>query len=154
MNKISIYDHPIIAKSYRYLTPVIELARFYGVSRQAIYDILKSEKAEVSKIGKTVCSWCGKEVKRPKSRLRGKKRVFCEGECYWQWMEAGGNSPDHKLTRSLVGMVFDLEDEMVVHYEDGIKLNNMLRNLKVFRNQDEHMKWHFDKSVDPIWEGE
>ena len=153
MNKISIYDHPTIAMEYKRLVPVIELAKRWGVSRQAIYDVLKSEKAEVSKKTKVACSWCGKEVERGKSRVRGRKRIFCDGECHALWMEAGGNSPDHKLSRSIVGMVFDLEDDMVVHYEDGNKLNNMLRNLKVFRNQDDHMKWHFDGSVKPIWEG-
>ena len=67
-------------------------------------------------------------------------------------MEAGGNSPDHVLSRRIVGEVFELTDEMVIHYEDGNKLNNLMRNLKVFRDQDAHMQWHYDKSVKPIWE--
>ena len=153
MNKISIYDHPKIAKDYLCGTPVIELGKRYGVTRQAIYDVLKSEKVDTGGTGSGVCSWCGKGIKRVKSRLKGRKRVFCDGECYCLWMEAGGNVSDHPVSRSIVGEFFELSDEMVIHYEDGNKLNNLLRNLKVFRNQDEHMWWHYDGSGGPLWEG-
>ena len=56
MKKISIYEHPVIAKAYP-VESVRELAERYGVSRQAIYDILKKEGKE-----RGVCRKCGEKL--------------------------------------------------------------------------------------------
>ena len=56
MKKISIYEHPVIAKAYP-VESVRELAERYGVSRQAIYDILKKEGVE-----RGICPKCGEKL--------------------------------------------------------------------------------------------
>jgi len=132
------------------LIPMAELADTYGVSRQAIWNILNAAGADTSK-GQRVkryCAWCGKPVERVKSKARGRKRVFCiNSDCYFDWMRAGGNLFSLEITRSIVGRYFELGPDMVVHNEDGNRLNNQLRNLRVFGSHEDHMRYHFERSV-------
>ena len=147
------------------LVPMIDIAKELGCSRQTVWKNLKKLGIDTSK-GQRVkreCAWCGLVVERVKSMVRGRKRVFCNGDCYWNWMDAGGNySPNRhgqRIGRSVVSQYFRLDDGMVVHHEDGDCLNNAPVNLKVFQDHGDHMRYHFQKrggeriTVEVLWEG-
>ncbi len=145
---------------------MIDLAKTYSVSRQAIWKILKDAGVDTLKSHRVerTCGWCGKAVLRVKSHVRGRKRVFCrDSDCYFDWMRAGGNSgqssPAQRVARSVVSKHFTLEDIMVVHQEDGNTTNNMPSNLKVFADHNDHMRYHFQRhsgenlTVPVLWDG-
>ena len=64
------------------LVPMITLAERYGISRQAVYKILKKSGSDTTKGTMLVsCSACGKEIERPKCKIRKQANHFCNNEC-------------------------------------------------------------------------
>ncbi len=58
-----------------------------------------------------------------------------------------------RTARRKVSEVFDLQPEHRVHHLDKDQTNNLLSNLVVFANQGDHIRYHRDFKVTPIWEG-
>ena len=144
------------------LETMINLAKRYGVTRQAVYKILKRAGIDTTKRKLVIsCSTCDKEFERHKGRIRKQKFHFCSPECYHAFLDAGGKLPyvasrhGQRLARNKVSEYFELKENNVVHHEDRNCLNNTLENLKVFRNQGDHVRYHRWGSdyVEPIWDG-
>lgn len=141
------------------LVPVIDIAGRYGVTRQAIYKILRSMGVDTSKRKVQVeCTYCGGSFYRVKSQLRGRRFVFCCMGCYYAWVNAqrGKYRPDRRgqrLARGAVDAVFPLMPGYVVHHIDGDNKNNDLRNLMVFASNADHVSYHRRGGGRPLWDG-
>ena len=142
------------------------LAVKYCRSRQAIYKVLKHYGIDPKEYGKmkTTCQCCGKEVERSRSQIRKQKHIFCSKDCYYAWLEASqGGSYYYKrygqtVARKVVSEYFDLQPEHIVHHKDRNSMNNDIRNLMVFANQGDHIRYHrggpknsFD--IKPLFDG-
>jgi len=153
-------DKVNIIKAYRELTPMAQLAKEYSVSRQAIYKIIKKAGVPTMKGPYTVsCDCCGKPTTKTRSRIRKQKHVFCSMDCYKAFLQAGngfpyiGNRNGQRTARSIVSQYFQLKEGYIVHHENRNALDNRLSNLKVFRNQGDHIRYHRGFDVVPIWDG-
>jgi len=144
------------------LTPMIEIASWFHVSRQAIHKALRKAGVDTTKRRYPVkCYACGKTFYRVKCQIRKSKHHFCSDDCYQAWLKAGRdgyhfeeNRNSSRLARWKVGEVFDLQPEHIVHHEDGKQYNNEWWNLRVFANQRDHVRYHRDcGNVEPIWDG-
>jgi len=149
-----------IIRAYNELTPMITLAKQYGVTRQAIWKLLRKYEQDTSKHRILVsCTVCGKEILRTKARIRKQLHHFCSTKCYYAYLEAGNGHPyiqnrnGQRIGRSIVSKYFNLAAEHIVHHEDRNTLNNKPRNLKAFRNQGDHVRYHRGFDVEPIWNG-
>ncbi len=142
------------------LMPVIEIAEIFHVTRHSIYRILHKCGVDTSKRQYPVsCNVCGKEFTITKGRLRRQKHVFCSRECYYAYLKAGNGYPyiqnrhGQRIARSIVSKYFKLGDNHIVHHENRNCLDNRLKNLKVFRNQGDHIRYHRGFDVKSIWDG-
>ncbi len=148
-----------IIEAYENLTPVIELAEKYSLTRQGIYKVLRVNGIDTTKKKLDVsCTTCGKIIQRPKCRIRKQKNHFCDDECYFAFLEAGNGNPyiqnrhGQRIGRRVVSAYFTLEEGHVVHHEDRNTLNNLPYNLKVFATQGDHIRYHRGFEVQPLWE--
>lgn len=156
--------HKVICTEYELgLVPMIDLAKRYGVTRQAIRKLLKRYGIDTSKRKLTcVCANCGEEIRRHRSRIRKTTRQFCDQLCYGTWLRnfLGVNFVEDRnggrIGRSKVSEHFDLQPEHIVHHEDRNQGNNELYNLRVFANQSDHMRYHRNgySSVAFLWSGD
>lgn len=152
----------IAIEAYETYTPINEIAKWLGVSRQGLYKALKKYgvKQRKSKF-KVKCDGCGEEFERFYSQLKLKIKNYCSGQCYYKTV---GNE-DYMQNRNgcriakkvILGCEFHVMAPMVIHHEDGNNLNNEPYNLKVFKDHSEHMRWHRaggpESGVVPFWEG-
>jgi len=88
-----------------------------------------------------------------KSRLRRRRYVYCSSECYLAFLKAGSGGHAQRLAKPIVSRYFDIPKGAVIHHEDGDYYNNSITNLKVFRSQADHVKYHRCGDVEPIWDG-
>lgn len=158
--KLTKNDKIYIIIAYQELTPMIQLANKFNVSRQAIYKILKQAGIDTTKHGLPVsCTTCGRELIRDKFQIRKQKNHFCNEQCYFAFLQAGNGFPyiqnrqGQRIARSLVSKHFDLRDNYIVHHENRNCLDNRLKNLKVFCNQGDHIRHHRGFDVEPLWDG-
>jgi len=148
------------------LVPAQTIAEQYGRTRQAIYKLLHRHGIEPSNYSTIAvsCQACGKEIDRPRCRLRRAKRIFCGIDCYFAWLEAHQDGTYHynrhgmRIARNVVSRHFDLQPGHVVHHKDRDTLNNHPNNLMVFANQGDHVRWHRGQpgniyGVSPLWDG-
>lgn len=143
------------------LTPVIQLAKQYGICRQAIYKILKRADVDTTKHKLPVsCTVCSKEIHRHKARIRHQLNHFCSTGCYHAFITAGhGNGPyipwrhGMRIARQKVSEYFNLQPGHVCHHEDRNCYNNRLDNLRVFANNGDHIRYHRGFDVGPVWDG-
>ena len=141
------------------LTPAIELALKYGITRQGIYKVLKRHGVNPNDFGtmKVSCSACHKEIIRPRCKIRTQKDHLCSHECYSAFLSAGW--PYHefrhggRIARTKVSEYFDLQPDHIVHHKDRNQRNNILSNLLVFANQGDHLRHHRGFEVRPLWDG-
>ena len=158
--KLTKNDKVYIIIAYQELTPMAQLAKKFNVTRQAIYKILKQAGIDTSKQGLSVsCTTCGKELVRDKFQIRKQKNHFCDRDCYTAFLQAGNGFPyiqsrhGQRIARSLVSKHFDLKENYIVHHENRNCLDNRLKNLMVFRNQGDHIRYHRGFDVEPVWNG-
>lgn len=137
-----------------------DLCKEYGISHTGLYRVLHKAGVDTSKgrrySGK--CHACGVIVERTKSQMRGRRRIFCNQECYFEWISEVGSGytasrHGQRLGRSIVSRYFSLVGAMIVHHEDRNTLNNAPFNLRVFLNHSEHMSYHRGGEGKPIWDG-
>ena len=161
-NAFSLEEHfDKIKVSYENdLTPMIEIAKWFNVSRQAIHKVLKNHGVDTSKRKFPVkCHWCEKEFERTKGRIRSQKYHFCSVSCYYCYLDKIGinykpSRYGQRMGRTKVSEHFKLEPGMVVHHEDGNNMNNEIDNLKVFANNGDHVRYHrWVNKAEPIWSG-
>ena len=67
---------------------VAEVARAFGKSRQAIYDVLKRRGVNIKDYVwiEVTCDYCGKEFKKRRCLVRGSKLDFCSREHVCRYM--------------------------------------------------------------------
>jgi hypothetical protein len=142
------------------LEPVIKIARRFGLVDRSVYRILKKNGVDTSKRKYPVkCFCCGKEHQRTKGRIREKRKMYCSRECYFAALSADDGFPyvrnkyGMRIARKIVGKWFQLSNGNVVHHEDKNTLNNLKWNLKVFKDQGDHIKHHRGIEVKPVWDG-
>ncbi len=164
--KINPKDRVNVIEAYTVgLEPMQSIGTRYDVTRQAVYKVLCRAGIDTSKGNRgklTVsCSACGAEIIRHRFRIRKQKNLFCDDSCYFAYLAAGNGSGPYvqnrqgqRIARAKVAELFGLESGNVVHHEDRNTLNNMLDNLRIFRNQGDHVRYHRDLEVSPVWSGE
>ena len=147
--KIQKEAHVDIIEAFTvYLWTLQMIADVMHVSRQAIKKILNKHGIDTGKRKITVtCTVCGKTNERPRKRAREQRNHFCDTDCYSAFLDAGksdyvANRQGQRTARRIVGELFDLKPEHVVHHSDRNQLNNMVNNLMVFASQGDHMKHH------------
>jgi len=154
----------IIRSFTQELESVINLAARWGLSRQAIYKILKMANVDTKKGKiKVSCSACGGEFERPKSKVRDRKLIFHDYECMSAYRSAKNEFSTkragwHRVARRKIQVLFkDLNKFHVIHFIDGKHYNTMEHNLMVFANLGDHARWHRwgeDGDVKPLWRGD
>jgi hypothetical protein len=161
--KITNQDKVNIINEYKNnLVPMIQLAKVYGVTRQAIYKILKA--SSICTLKKRIavsCTTCGKEDYRPKCQIRNRKHLFCSWDCWQAYLDAGrrGSGPyiesrqGQRIGREVVSIHYPLLDSHLVHHKDRNTLNNDPHNLMVFANQGDHIRHHRGFDVSILWDG-
>jgi predicted DNA-binding protein YlxM (UPF0122 family) len=154
-------DQVDIIRAYtEQLMPMLELANQYNITRQGIWKLLKRSGVDTSKHKLIVsCSTCQKEIKRNRCLIRKSLNHFCCNKCYYAFLETGNGNPyiqnrqGQRIARKKVAELFDLQPGNIVHHDDRNTLNNMLHNLKVFRNQGDHVRYHRGFTVEILWDG-
>lgn len=149
---IEAYDHDLI--------PMITLGQQFNVTARTIHRILNKAGIDTTKKKLPVsCTVCGTKIMRIKSRIRKQKNHYCTTE-YWRvHLQNGVGTPyvrsvyGCRVARSIVSQHFKLDDNNVVHHENRDCLDNRLHNLKVFRYQGDHLRYHRGFDVEPIWDG-
>ena len=150
----------IITEYQEQLTPMIELARTYGISRQGIYKVLKKAGVNTTKRRLDVsCTTCAKVFPRTKAKIRRQLNNFCSPDCYHAFLAAGNGSPyiysrhGQRIGRTIISQYFQLQEGHISHHENRNNLDNRPVNLRVFACQGDHVRYHRGFDVDPIWDG-
>jgi hypothetical protein len=162
MSKLSDCAKVYIIEGYTIrLQTMIELARQYGVTRNAVYKVLKCAGVDTSKVGaaniKVSCTSCGKEIIVKRCMFRTRKHVFCDHVCYYAFLKHGNGNPlimnrqCSRIARTIVSKYFTLPLGSIVHHEDRNDFNNNPDNLIVFANQGDHVRHHRGFIVPILW---
>jgi hypothetical protein len=105
---------------------------------------------------KLACNYCGKEFERPRCQAK-RERSYCCEDHYFADLENPGYKPwrqGQRLARAIVSQYTRLDPDEIVHHEDGNCKNNDRKNLRVFANQSDHLKYHRSKDKpSPVWDG-
>ena len=161
-SKLSIEE---IVSRYENGVKIKDVQRDAGISRVAVYDILKSagvlrDRREVLVL---TCLFCGEIFERPRSHVKGEMGGYCSVPCFHADRSLGGEYskvggaltrtelyPSELSSRQLgrksretlaaAGIV--LKRGEVVHHKNGDRRDWSKGNLEVFKNQSEHMKFH------------
>jgi hypothetical protein len=161
--RFSDQDQVDIVNSYTVdLKTMIQLAAQYGATRQAIHKVLKRAGIDTSKQAawmKVSCTCCGKEIERLRCIIRKTKHLFCSEDCYFAWLKHGNGNPlvihqhSSKTAREIIKRYWALCDGQIVHHEDRNQFNNLIWNLKVFKNQGDHVRYHRGFIVPVLFDG-
>jgi hypothetical protein len=143
------------------LETVISLAEHFGITRQGIYRVLRKAGIDVAHAGKMTvsCTVCGEETTKARCQVRKSKHLFCSSKCYFAWLQHGNGNPfvqhrnSGRIARHIVSKSFALRPENIVHHEDRNQFNNHLSNLKVFKNNGDHVRYHRGFIVPILWDG-
>jgi hypothetical protein len=145
------------------LEPMISIAQRYGVSRTAIYRIIKNcgisrDQGSLD----TSCSSCGKIFICSRNRVRNTKNIFCSRKCYYDFVNRDGkwkeNKRSSRIGRKLVEEHFskygkEFLDRYRVYHKDKNQFNNRFTNLSVFACQGDYLRYHRGAEIIPIWDG-
>lgn len=151
-----------IIEAYLNLTPMIELAKQYGLSRQSVYKVIKAAGVDTSKNGgiEVSCSYCQKVIKRQRNHVRKTKHLFCDHDCYYTFLRHGNGLGSYvesrmgvRIARSVISQYFDMKPSHIPHHKDRNQFNNDPQNLMVFRCQGDHIRHHRGFEVEPLWDG-
>ncbi len=162
MSKTTAKQRVDIIESYINLTPMIEIAARYGMSRQGVYKIIKVAGVDTGKNGgiEVSCYCCQKLIKRPRCQVRKAKHLFCNHACYSAWLQAGRSEGAYiysrhgqRLARQIAAKYVKLKEGYVVHHINRNTLDNLPHNLMVFRGNGDHVRHHRGFEVEPVWDG-
>ena len=113
------------------LRPMITLAGQYGVTRQAIWKIIKQAGVSIKDQAAMLvsCTACGESIRRTRGRIRTQVNHFCGYGCYTAYLRAGKGTGAYqpsrhgqRLARKVVSKLFTLLPGHVVHHEDRYAL--------------------------------
>lgn len=144
------------------LETMINLAKEYGITRQGLYRILNKAGVNTSKEAAWMdvsCSCCGKEIKRLRCNIRNNKHLFCNDDCYFAWLKHGNGNPfivhrhSSRIARGVISKYYALQPKEIVHHEDRNQYNNNVKNLKVFKNNGDHVRYHRGFIVPILFDG-
>ena len=142
------------------LMPMINLAQQFNVTSRTIHRILNKAGIDTTKRKLPVsCTVCGTKLMRTKGRIRKQKNHYCNQECWRIHLQNGVGTPyvrstyGSRVARSIVSEYFELTEDNVVHHENRDCLDNRITNLKVFRYQGDHLRYHRGFDVEPVWDG-
>lgn len=162
--KIPESEHAKIIHAFTVeLETIISLSARYGVSRQAIYKILRLNGVDTTKSGTNAwhtvsCHHCGAPVLVRRARLRNKNNLFCGNDCWLQYLNSISSGKLDRygmmVGRETVRTLWPgLQPGMVVHHIDGDDKNNNVSNLLVYATQGDHLRAHRGYPADPVWVG-
>ena len=162
--KVSDKDVVNIIRAYQTeLKPMIEIAKDYGMSREGIWKVLQRAGIDTSKVTngfiECSCTVCGEPVKKHRAYFKKTKHLFCDKKCYFAWLGHGNGNPlimhrnSSRIARGIVSQHFNLKIGYIVHHEDRNQYNNQLKNLKVFANNGDHVRYHRGFEVPVLWDG-
>lgn len=159
LNRLQIVD--IIDSYTNNLETMESISNRLGISRQGVWKALKRNGIDTKKNGgiEVSCFTCGKVFKKPRCQVRKNLHMFCSHDCYYAFLEAGRGGAyiesrqGQRTARRVVSEYFELQIGNIVHHEDRNCFNNHPINLKAFRNQGDHIRYHRGFEVDPIWDG-
>ena len=145
------------------MIPMIDLAKEYNRTREGIWKVIRKagvnpkdyERINIS------CAYCGKEFTTTRSRLRNRQRLYCSLKCYYKDLnerQKGTYIPSRqglRKGREAVSKVYPLKQGEIVHHIDRNTLNNDIKNLMVFRNHGDHLRWHRGnrEEIVPLFDG-
>lgn len=144
------------------LIPMKLLAKQFDVTERSIHRALNKAGVDTTKRKLPVsCSVCGRMLMRTKGRIRKQKHHYCDHKCWQIHLQNGVGTPyvrspyGSRVARSIVSKYFKLKKGNVVHHENRDCLDNRVHNLKVFRYQGDHVRYHRNENcdVEPIWDG-
>ena len=147
------------------LEPMVEIAKRYNKTRQGIYKVIKRAGINPAEYGRLAvsCTACGEVTTRPRCQVRNRRHLFCSQECYYGYLEGkqqgeyNGNRHGQRIARAVVSQYFELKPGHIVHHEDRNTRNNEPRNLRVFANQGDHIRYHRwgadGIEIKPVWDG-
>lgn len=163
MAKTTAKQRVDIIESYINLTPMIELGKRYGMSRQGIYKIIKAAGVDTGKNGglEVSCSCCQKVIKRWRCQVRKAKHLYCSHDCYYAFLQAGARfdfngaerRQGNRIGRMIASKFVKLKEGYVVHHINRNVLDNQPHNLMVFRCSGDHTRHHRGFDVEPVWDG-
>lgn len=155
--------HTIIHEYTINYVSMIELAKRYSVSRMAIWKILHKNNVNTTKQAANIttsCDWCNKIIVKPRYQVRKNLHSFCSHKHFSLWLNRDSKTNPlisyrhgSKIARKLVSEHFPLLPWHVVHHIDKNNFNNALENLLVFESQSDHVKFHRQQYIEPIWIG-
>ena len=132
----------------------------YGVSRTAVRNYLNRRGVSTAKgrVYRVTCLYCGAEKIVSRKVYRDNKRHYCSRACYFSHIKVEGSKRSRsgmRRARTIVNAVFPLQEYNVVHHEDGDDRNNALYNLRVFKDQGDHNRYHRlqEGRPEPIFDG-
>jgi|GEM_PF-1856074 len=161
-NRVSSSSHGDIVKLYSEdMVSMIEIASRYGVTRMAVWKILKKCGVDTSKAAANVatkCEWCGEGFKLLRCYYRSRLHHFCKPEHYYKWLNRSitpyiKHRYSLKIARKIVEEHFFIEPGQVVHHENRDQTDNSLSNLRVFDSQGDHTRYHRGFDAKPVWDG-
>ncbi len=106
---------------------------------------------------KVRCFYCGVDFEMLRGRWKKTKNPYCCAEHYWASLE----NPSYvrsvcgsRLARAIASQYIKLGLDVVIHHEDGDCHNNDRSNLKAFKDQGDHIKYHRSSvKPKPVWDG-
>ena len=143
------------------LLTMAHMAKTIGVSRQAIHKALTKAGIDIKAASHipVSCTVCGEPTIKRRCMFRKSAHHFCGEACYFAWLKHGNGNPlvihrqSARSARKITQAHFALTPEMIVHHEDRNQFNNDLNNLKVFKNQGDHIRYHRGGLSTPLWTG-
>ena len=112
-----------------------------------------------------ICPVCGRQYTTNRYFIsHGKK--YCSIGCYHQrlrdnaigeFLSGSNKTMGSRRARQVVTEIVDTSEwppSWVIHHEDGNQLNNEPHNLKAFRDQGDHLRYHREvPNITPLWSG-
>ena len=132
------------------------IAKTYNVSRMAVKKYLNKHGVMTAKKKfKVDCFICGKPVIKPRNIVRSNDRCYCSRDCYYKARENIDFISDRnglRIARNAVSKYFKIPHGAVIHHIDSNESNNDIKNLWVFKNNADHLRFHHNPSnAKPIW---
>lgn len=161
MGVLSERDRKDIVEAYtKEYIPMIKLAEKYGISRQAIYKMLKKADVNTDRSVASIpvsCCFCGKEFVVNRAKVRNTQHLYCDRQCYYASLRADNHfqasRTGARAARKLVLQYINLPDGAIVHHIDKNQKNNRLDNLLVFAGAADHLRHHRGFDIEPLWSG-
>jgi hypothetical protein len=150
-----------IKEQYIKLDRIGDIAEKHGISRQAVWKILRRLGVDTSSRQGTErqCPVCDSTI--PVSRGdRKHHNSYCSSICYRTYLSTLGETykPSAYHSRLSRKAVIEAWPEYqpgvhIVHHIDKDCHNTSLSNLMVFANQADHLRYHRGIAVEPLWRG-